>query len=286
MTREARAVRAPGKLVLAGEYAVLWPGEPGIVAAVDRYAIGRMDRGEIKVDTEAFRDAATGKKLGLGSSAAAAVCMAALMAGETGAEELLPLARAAHDTMGQSGGSGIDLAASIRGGILLFRQGSPPERIETPEGLVLVAGWTGEEARTADRTEQVRVRLSADRAARRDFLVGSSRAVASLRSALEYSSEPELAGAIRQALAAMRDLDRATGAGIFVPSLDRAIEFADLLGLAAKPSGAGGGDCAIALTFDPGRARALSDAWRAAGIVPLDLAISPTGVQPASAERS
>lgn len=30
--------RAPGKLVLLGEYAVLTPGEPGVVMAVDRYA--------------------------------------------------------------------------------------------------------------------------------------------------------------------------------------------------------------------------------------------------------
>ncbi len=37
MVRCTRA-RAPGKLVLLGEYAVLTPGEPGVVMAVDRYA--------------------------------------------------------------------------------------------------------------------------------------------------------------------------------------------------------------------------------------------------------
>lgn len=37
MIRSVRA-RAPGKLVLLGEYAVLTPGEPGMVMAVDRYA--------------------------------------------------------------------------------------------------------------------------------------------------------------------------------------------------------------------------------------------------------
>ncbi|KTR79378.1 hypothetical protein SA14R_04325 [Rothia kristinae] len=50
-------------------------------------------------------------------------------------------------------------------------------------------------------------------------------------------------------------------------------------GWAAKSSGAGGGDCGIALAAretDPGR---LGAAWSAAGIRPLDLAVAPEGLR-------
>ena len=76
--------RAPGKLVLSGAYVVL-DGAPAIVAAVDRYAVADTSRApdfvsdELRaafgseqpphVDVSALR--ADGRKLGLGSSAAA-----------------------------------------------------------------------------------------------------------------------------------------------------------------------------------------------------------------------
>src|SRR5262245_32806891 len=102
--------RAPGKLILTGEYAVL-DGAPALVIAVDRRAIARQTRpppprgsspflvavaaeiaarrGEgdpaaaramrVAVDSSAFYDGTT--KLGLGSSAAVTVAATALALG-------------------------------------------------------------------------------------------------------------------------------------------------------------------------------------------------------------
>jgi phosphomevalonate kinase len=50
------------------------------------------------------------------------------------------------------------------------------------------------------------------------------------------------------------------------------------VGAAAKPSGAGGGDCAIALV-EASRHAALREAWSACGLRPLDVALSPEGVR-------
>jgi phosphomevalonate kinase len=50
-------------------------------------------------------------------------------------------------------------------------------------------------------------------------------------------------------------------------------------GAVAKPSGAGGGDCGIALAESAAQAAAVRAAWEAEGIVPLALAIAPEGVR-------
>lgn len=146
---------APGKLLLAGEYAVL-DGATAVVVAVDRRATARraarqpspfLDAlaaqlarrlgaghpcahaatADICVDTAEFsRD---GQKLGLGSSAAATVAAAALALAASEATALdrdavFELAFAAHgDAQGQRGsrGSGADIAASTYGGVLAYR---------------------------------------------------------------------------------------------------------------------------------------------------------------------
>ncbi len=159
--RAARTASAPGKLLLAGEYAVL-SGATAVVTAVDRRAIARREPRrsspfldalaaqlaarhgatagtlDIVVDTSSFsRD---GQKLGLGSSAAATVAAAALALADladrdaTAAHEaddasldpaaLFELAFAAHgDAQGARGsrGSGADIAASTYGGVLAYQ---------------------------------------------------------------------------------------------------------------------------------------------------------------------
>lgn len=61
--------------------------------------------------------------------------------------------------------------------------------------------------------------------------------------------------------------------GIFTPQLERLCAIADSIGVVAKPSGAGGGDCGVAvLDADAGGvADALNERWPRAGIQPLHL---------------
>ena len=68
-----------------------------------------------------------------------------------------------------------------------------------------------------------------------------------------------------------------TGLPIITPALGRLVETAHRAGAAAKPSGAGGGDCGIALAPCPRVAAAVKAAWRDAGILPLDVAIASEG---------
>src|SRR5215472_10009477 len=133
---------APGKLLLTGAYAVL-EGAPAIVTAVDRYAVADANQTDEKpplevraafgedhpaprADVRALRDE-TGRKLGLGSSAAALVASLGARALARGEDLRSPIvralifraARAAH-ARAQGGGSGVDVAASVHGGMLRY----------------------------------------------------------------------------------------------------------------------------------------------------------------------
>ena len=79
----------------------------------------------------------------------------------------------------------------------------------------------------------------------------------SLRTALEAGARDQALDAVRAGAAAMALLGEKAGAGIITAELALACALAASAGAAGKPSGAGGGDCAIVLAFgDEARDRA------------------------------
>jgi phosphomevalonate kinase len=176
-------VRAPGKLVLSGAYAVL-SGATAVVTAVDRYVLADATRSAERVTPEVqaafgaepapWFDASElregGEKLGLGSSAAILVaCLAARLVlergpvsdAELGAAVLAP-ALMAH-ARAQGGGSGVDVAAAALGGTLTFRRPpgvpreEPPETepVALPPELLLETWWSGVPAVTSELVGRV-----------------------------------------------------------------------------------------------------------------------------------
>jgi phosphomevalonate kinase len=176
---------APGKLLLTGGYAVL-EGAPAIVCAVDRYAVasspgGASGRSQKAVSPEIA--AALGgvaeppdvdvsslfskaQKLGLGSSAAALVAALGHVAAARGENlveapvrrAIFDRARAAHGSV-QSGGSGVDVAASVYGGVLSYKlnavRAPSVVAVELPVGLHVDAYWSGYSVRTSDMRARV-----------------------------------------------------------------------------------------------------------------------------------
>jgi phosphomevalonate kinase len=145
-------LRAPGKVFLAGEYAVLERGRPALVVGIDRFLEATVEpaqtvsvshRGavwsggepppELRFAVRAVQLAKpvhpfrlvfenelaiAGKKLGLGGSAAATVLAVRAARPELSKEETLSLAIAAHWMEQGGAGSGGDVAASALGGVL------------------------------------------------------------------------------------------------------------------------------------------------------------------------
>lgn len=327
--------RAPGKLFLLGEYAVL-DGAPAVVAAVDRYvnvelgaAAGACvsftsdqtdavlefgtadppaDHPFYNVVLSAYRAClehypvlerfgfnlriasassySERAKVGFGSSAAvSAAVVAALSAAASGSSAIDPasvfdLALGAHRRVQRGLGSGADVAASVFGSIVLLhpRPAQLPRvtPLPVPADLRLLAAWTGEPASSVDLIRGYQALGNGDAAGRREFVRSSTRATLDFAAAAERG---EVAyAAIDASALAMEALAQQTHLPILTPELRRLIACARTHGAAAKVSGAGGGDCGIALVHDDAQAEALAAAWRAAGLVPLDVAISPQGV--------
>jgi phosphomevalonate kinase len=317
-------LEACGKIFLAGEYAVLEPGRPALVAGIDRKLHARVEPGgrglrlvhapsgllwdgghpppELRFAARAAQLASKlfgdqpsarivfeddfslgGEKLGLGGSAAAsvlavrAVCSAAdrVLDGDA----TVALALAAHWAEQGGEGSGADVAAAALGGVLevrsLIRWRSPQEVLEMSAEAIagsrplrirrvpLAAqvrfslAYTGKSADTRALVRAVRAFAAGDPAAWARRAAEISGTAEKLRDALA-SDDPEPAlDAIRRGAAAMAALGEAAAVPIVTADLSRACALASGAGAAGKPSGAGGGDCAVILAFgDDARARA------------------------------
>jgi phosphomevalonate kinase len=243
-------VIAPGKLVLTGAYAVL-RGAPAIVVAIDRYAVADTESSSV-VDVHALHDEA-GRKLGLGSSAATIVASLGARAVVRGEDprhapvraEIFRVARETHSRE-QGGGSGVDVAASVFGGMLAYEivNKSPRIKIVEPPGpLVIEAYWSGTSARTSDLRARVdklyaRAPKSSTFTALRDV---AEEAAASVQQG-DARAFVERAGAFGRALAV---LGQAADAPIVPPAFAELSQIAEEEQAAFLPSGAGGGDVAV-----------------------------------------
>jgi phosphomevalonate kinase len=293
--------------MLAGEYAVL-DGAPSVVAAVDRHAIARVVEGEAQplppeaaLTLEAARDdhlLATkstiaidvralqheGTKLGLGSSAAASVAaLAAALSFEgrvVDRDTIARIARSAH-RRAQGGGSGVDVLASAYGGVLgvtLAPDASPAvEHLAWPNALHLAVFWTGAPARTSDLLAKVRAARGTPEVER--ALEDITSASTTFLDALRTGQSSNAIRAISAHHVAMRNLGRASGANIVTDTMEQLASLAEPLGVAVKPSGAGGGDIVIALTHDPSALDTLAGRTQSLGVRRLGIGIDPDGVR-------
>jgi len=311
--KKTLTVTAPGKMMLAGEYAVLY-GHSALVCAVDRRVKAFCDRphkspgrllslvveetrqlgkrininvGEFIPDVESDQLFLNGRKLGLGSSAAVAVaCTAAVMAraGVDPAElkeEIRKAAFRAHKKA--QGGSGADIAASTLGGVLEYAipGGADPSitRIEWPEELKTVFVWTGSSAVTHDLILRVDKVKTSDPAAHEEIMKRIGHASSNMIRAIKDSNIKNVLSAVTEQHAAFRDLGIMAGVEIVTKDIEDIAAMARDSGGSAKQSGAGGGDMAVAF-FDSRDALAdFSKSVHEKGYECLDMCIDKAGVR-------
>lgn len=296
-------VSAPGKAFLIGEYAVL-EGASAVVTAVNIRAqacaasapgrtseIVRAAHAEILrylqdralpdpgpppiVDTGSFRLGS--RKIGLGSSAAVAATVVGFLLEEAGIKlssaegraAAYKLARSGH-RLAQGGGSGADVATSICGGTLRFKDGEATP-IELPTWLRIGFVDAGAPASTASFVQMVReaaLRVPDPYStAMRDLQDASQKFLAVLADATTgQPSEAMLFAALKGAVdhhnRGLRALQQISGAPIMTPTIERILEVAADMGLAAKPSGAGGGDLVVVFARSQAALDLLADRLR------------------------
>jgi phosphomevalonate kinase len=352
MTPEMRA-SAPGKLVLLGEYAVLF-GSPAVAMAVARRARvtatpspvdhwvvaapGFMDRAvgfevhpsggvhwrqnvnaerlelveelfagwrsavgspvenlpplALELDTTRFFASAGGerRKLGLGSSAALTAALASVLVGWAGGGRL-PLIDlrwvqqvvALHRSIQGGLGSGIDVAASLLGGVVEFRldaaqRVSVARPLSLPEHVHLLCVWTGRAASTGSFLERLETRRATHPKQVESALRALGSAAAGGVTAIGAADVPALLDAVEASWAGFEELGTAIEMPIVSEAHRRLREIAGGCGVRYKPSGAGGGDFGIAFSDDPERLRELARRVAAAGFSTPGLEIDARGL--------
>lgn len=297
-------VFAPGKIVLTGAYAVL-EGAPAIVLATTRGAYADASRVALSPSAEvraAIGDAAAphvdasqlfvgARKLGLGSSAAVLVASLAAREAQRGADlsdpkkrdALFHTARAAH-AEAQGGGSGIDVAASVYGGVLRYSLGSH-ERIALPAGTRITVLACATSARTSDLRAQVDRLARANPIAYRACMDDLASIARDAASAAANGNRGALVDAIQRTSRSLIALGAAAGAPIVPAGFDALADAAIAEGSGFCVSGAGGGDVAI-FVGSSAPSSAFLERAHALGLFTLDCNLDEKGVRLAPPQQS
>lgn len=230
----------------------------------------------ITIDTRQFRDRNSGQKLGLGSSAAACTALLAALTCHRG--DALPDTREfvdLHREVQGRRGSGVDVAASVHGGLLAFRMAdAEPAPLDWPSGLEYRYLWSGKSADTVARLKRFDHR-NAHRATLR-ALIEAAEAVAHKWTTASPAEVLELLDEYGRVL---RHFGIDHGLGIFDAGHDVIADHAQDAGLVYKPCGAGGGDIGIVLGVDAGAIDAFCSQMMKFKFSKLDLRLDRVGIK-------
>lgn len=210
-------------------------------------------------------------KLGLGSSGAVTVAVDAALraafldhkAGDAGDElprQTVARLRAAAGSARRAAGSGIDLAASLCGGMLEFRLvGSQVELepVQLPHDLSLFYVWAGKPASTCELLAAWRQAAKTRPDEHRRLLEAMKTLAEKGRQAAQRADAAALMGAMAGYGRIMSKMNRLTGHEIVTAGHRRAAAVVSELGGVYKPCGAGGGDIGVAAFSRPGPAASL-----------------------------
>ena len=223
-----------------------------------------------------------GKKFGLGSSGSVVVlvikAMLAFYERLADRELLFKLASAVLLKRGDNGSMG-DIACIVSEDLVLYQSfdrekvadwlekedlqavlardwGFSIASVEPVLTFDFLVGWTKEVAVSSHMVKQIKDNMNSS------FLQASKETVANLVKALEVGQEETIIDLLEQASQLLEDLS----SDIYTPSLRQLKNASQDLKAVAKSSGAGGGDCGIALSFDQDSTTLLKKCWADLGI--------------------
>lgn len=223
-----------------------------------------------------------GKKFGLGSSGSVVVlvikAMLAFYERLADRELLFKLASAVLLKRGDNGSMG-DIACIVSEDLVLYQSfdrekvadwlekedlqavlardwGFSIRSVEPALTFDFLVGWTKEVAVSSHMVKQIKDNMDPN------FLQASKDTVTSLVKALEAGQEETIIALLEQASQLLEGLS----SDIYTPSLRQLKDASRDLKAVAKSSGAGGGDCGIALSFDQDSTTLLKKRWADLGI--------------------
>jgi len=251
-------------------------------------------------------DDESGKKYGLGSSAAVVTSIVASMLNYflpiKPADMLIFKLAAISHVKTQGNGSGADIAAATYGGVLEYSSFQAEWLLEEikndksltdlvekkwtylkinpitiPKELELCIGWTGNPASTSNLVNKVLKLKENDPSKFKTFIHHSERAVQDFLKGMETNDIPLLFKGIKTNRQALAKVGQRANVRLETPLLKTLSDLAERYGGVGKQSGAGGGDCGIAFMPSKEKNEQLKQAWLDAGIKPMALAVCPDG---------
>lgn len=247
---------------------------------------------ELEIDTAGFvLESPTGRsKLGLGSSAALTVALASAWLRAAGQGGLLDdrsawlarLVRMHSDWQGGQG-SGVDIAASLAGGMIIYRRGgnatipSVASCEWPPAGTHWLWVWSGQSVSTDGFLQRLGQWREACAPAYAQHMRRLGELAQDAIAALDDGASRFVAGVAAYSQA-LEGFGAASGLAIFSPSQRQLAQLAAQHGVAFKPCGAGG-DIGVLVADAPARLAMLRRSIMAAGLQPLSLEVDPCGLQ-------
>ena len=142
------------------------------------------------------------------------------------------------------------------------------EPLQAPENMEVLIGWTGSPASSPHLVSEVK-RLKSDPAFYGEFLDSSHQCVENLIHAFKTNNIKGVQKMIRQNRLIIRQMDNQASVDIETEKLKHLCDIAEQHGGAAKTSGAGGGDCGIAIIHQNADKQKIYEEWTSNGIKPL-----------------
>ncbi len=309
----SRSVNGKDILVENNEYAKSYSYVLSAMSIVDKFVLEKYKEPlnkvyNVRISSD-LDDVRSGRKYGLGSSAAVTVAVVRALCEWYGLDlstpDICKLALIASAYV-KGSGSGGDIAASVYGGWITYRAYNRDwlkaeielvnsgdsdlhklvrkkwprlevKRLDINPCVNLLVGWTGTPASSAELVNSVKSNnIKQQLFTYEDFCLLSEACVQRLAKVLEECDFISIASGFECNRQLLKDMGELTQTVIETPSLTKLIEDAKSVGAAAKTSGAGGGDCGIALidSYSKERISHIKETWKLDGIKPLNLKVA------------
>ncbi len=252
------------------------------------------------------------KKIGFGTSAASVV---ATIAGifkfygknvktKTSKEKIYKLATISHYLAQGKVGSGFDTAASTFGGLFVykgfdskwlkdrFQEGKNIKEIvnakwpafyfktiKQPKDFNLLVGWTQKTSSTSKMVKDLYKWKEENKVEYRKIINLIKNLVKKLIIVFQSNNKEKIISLIRKNEDYLRELGDKSGVNIETKALALLSKVANENGGAGKLSGAGGGDCGIAIVFDKKKIKKIKKEWKKNKIYFIETKLSEEGIR-------
>jgi len=251
-----------------------------------------------------------GLKYGFGSSAAVCVSIVGsilLIHGydikDYKVKELIFKLSSISHFVSQGSGSGIDVASSVFGGLIIYKSYNEEwiedkiknlesisflvnsnweyfyyEKINVLIDLYISVAWTGTSVKTSHFINEIKKIKEKDNTFYNKFILAMDKIVDSFKHGIRNNKKELINKAIEVNRKLLLELSNKALLNLETDKIKKLISISNKLGFSAKFSGSGGGDCAFAIVYDKESDKKLKNIWKKFELLPIDIEIDYEGI--------